>query len=47
MIIKSFRITAIFLLLSMVARVHYTLVTLAVLGGLWWADYWNLLGFRM
>jgi putative effector of murein hydrolase len=29
------------------ARVHYTLVTLAVLAGIWWAHYWNLLGFRM
>ncbi|MGB7876324.1 MAG: hypothetical protein WBL25_18210 [Anaerolineales bacterium] len=28
-------------------RVHYTLVTLAVLGTTWWAYYWNLLGFRM
>ena len=28
-------------------RVHYTLVTLAVFAGLWWAEYWNLLGFRM
>jgi CubicO group peptidase (beta-lactamase class C family) len=29
------------------ARVHYTLVTLAVFAGIWWAHYWNLLGFRM
>ena len=28
-------------------RVHYTLVTLAVMAVIWWADYWNLLGFRM
>ena len=28
-------------------RVHYTLVTLAVFAGIWWAHYWNLLGFRM
>jgi len=28
-------------------RVHYTLVTLAVLAVIWWANYWNLLGFRM
>jgi hypothetical protein len=28
-------------------RVFYTLVTLAVFAGLWWAHYWNLLGFRM
>jgi CubicO group peptidase (beta-lactamase class C family) len=29
------------------ARIHYTLVTLAVFAGIWWAHYWNLLGFRM
>ncbi len=29
------------------ARLHYTLVTLAVFAGIWWAHYWNLLGFRM
>ena len=29
------------------ARVHYTLVTLAVMAVIWWANYWNLLGFRM
>ena len=29
------------------ARVHYALVTLAVFGGIWWAHYRNLLGFRM
>ena len=28
-------------------RVHYTLVTLAVLAVIWWAHYWNLVGFRM
>ncbi len=28
-------------------RVHYTLVTLAALVIIWWAHYWNLLGFRM
>lgn len=28
-------------------RVHYTLVTLAVFAGIWWAHYWNLLGFRI
>ena len=28
-------------------RVHYTLVTLAVFAGIWWAHYWNLLGFRL
>jgi len=27
-------------------RIHYTLITLAVIGGIWWANYWNLLGFR-
>jgi len=32
---------------KMGVRVHYTLVTLAVFAGLWWAHYWNLLGFRM
>jgi len=30
-----------------VARVHYTLVTVAVFAGIWWTHYWNLLGFRM
>ncbi|HKJ39009.1 MAG TPA: serine hydrolase domain-containing protein [Anaerolineales bacterium] len=29
------------------SRVHYTLVTLAVMAVIWWANYWNLLGFRM
>ena len=28
-------------------RVHYTFVTLAIFAGIWWAHYWNLLGFRM
>ena len=28
-------------------RIHYTLVMLAVLAVIWWAHYWNLLGFRM
>ena len=28
-------------------QVYYTLVTLAVFAGIWWAHYWNLLGFRM
>jgi hypothetical protein len=28
-------------------RVHYALVTLAVFAVIWWAHYWNLLGFRM
>ena len=28
-------------------RVYYTLVTLAVFASIWWAHYWNLLGFRM
>ncbi len=27
-------------------RIHYTLITLAVMGCIWWANYWNLLGFR-
>jgi hypothetical protein len=29
------------------SRVYYTLVSLAVFAGIWWAHYWNLLGFRM
>jgi len=29
------------------SRVHYTLVTLAVMAVIWWAHYWNLLGFHM
>lgn len=29
------------------ARVYYSLVTLAVFAGIWWAYYWNLIGFRM
>ena len=29
------------------AQVHYTLVVLAILGGIWWTHYWNLLGFRI
>ena len=29
------------------SRIHYTLVTLAVMAVIWWANYWNLLGFRM
>ena len=28
-------------------RVHYTLVILAVMAVIWWANYWNLLGFQM
>lgn len=28
-------------------RMHYTLVVLAVLAGIWWTHYWNLLGFRI
>ena len=28
-------------------RVYYTFVTLAVFAGIWWVNYWNLLGFRM
>lgn len=27
-------------------RIHYTLVTTAVLFLVWWAWYWNLLGFQ-
>jgi len=29
------------------ARIHYTLVTLAMFGGVWWVWYWNLLGFQI
>ncbi len=29
------------------SRIYYTLVTLAVFGGVWWAYYWNLLGFQI
>ena len=29
------------------ARILYTLLNLAILGVIWWANYWNLLGFRM
>ena len=28
-------------------RVYYTLVTLAIFASIWWANYWNLLGYRM
>jgi hypothetical protein len=28
-------------------RIHFTLLNLAVLIVIWWAHYWNLLGFRM
>ena len=27
-------------------RVYYTLLTMAVFAGLWWAQYWNLIGFQ-
>ncbi|HSG42821.1 MAG TPA: serine hydrolase domain-containing protein [Anaerolineales bacterium] len=30
-----------------ITRVHYTLVTLAIIGVIWWTNYWNLLGFRI
>lgn len=29
------------------ARLHYSLVALAVLVGIWWTQYWNLLGFQI
>ncbi len=29
-----------------IARIHYTLVTLAALAFIWFLNYWNLLGFR-
>jgi len=32
---------------KMSMRVHYTLITLAVLVGIWWVNYWNLLGFQV
>ena len=28
-------------------RIHFTLLNLAILILIWWANYWNLLGFRM
>jgi hypothetical protein len=28
------------------ARIHYSLVTLAALAFVWFLNYWNLLGFR-
>jgi CubicO group peptidase (beta-lactamase class C family) len=31
---------------GVIARVHYTLVTLAALAFVWFLNYWNLLGFR-
>ena len=31
---------------GVVGRVHYTLVTLAAMGFIWFLNYWNLLGFR-
>jgi hypothetical protein len=31
---------------GIVARVHYTLVTLAALAFVWFLNYWNLLGWR-
>jgi len=31
---------------SVFGRIHYSLVTLAALAFVWFADYWNLLGFR-
>jgi len=31
---------------SVVARAHYTLVTLGALAFIWFLNYWNLLGFR-
>ena len=29
------------------APILYTLLNLAILSVIWWANYWNLLGFRM
>ncbi|RCV62916.1 CubicO group peptidase, beta-lactamase class C family [Methanophagales archaeon] len=31
---------------GVVGRVHYTVVTVAALGFIWFLNYWNLLGFR-
>ena len=31
---------------SLAGRVHYTIVTLAMIAFVWWLDYWNLLGER-
>lgn len=28
-------------------RIHYSLITLALLAGIWWMNNWNLLGFRL
>jgi CubicO group peptidase (beta-lactamase class C family)/uncharacterized integral membrane protein len=30
-----------------IRRVHYTLVTLAAIGFVWWLNFWNLLGFKL
>ena len=30
----------------LVARLHYSLVTVAALAFVWWLNSWNLLGFR-
>jgi hypothetical protein len=32
---------------SLVGRLHYTVVTLAALVFVWFANYWNLLGFKL
>ncbi len=32
---------------SLVGRLHYTVVTVAALAFIWFANYWNLLGFRL
>jgi len=31
---------------SLIIRLHYTLVTLAMVLFVWWLNYWNLLGFK-
>jgi len=31
---------------SFLERIHYTLVTLALLAFIWWLNNWNLLGYR-
>ena len=31
---------------TILGKVHYSLITLAALVFIWWANYWNLLGWR-
>jgi hypothetical protein len=32
---------------SLIGRIHYTLVVLALLAFVWWLNNWNLLGFKL